>query len=162
LIEGMNNNQSVNALLGFQFEKGLHERYREAEMDKFIQPLRKRYPLKQKVEDTAQDQAAYESLVIDGLALLEQCQEQVNWEELKVLTCLGDLSAADFPATLDNLINNLVSVASVRAASKKIIIEDIDRMADAFDALGDLTLSESVYQIVQGNHVRAAAVLDAL
>ncbi|MET0244320.1 MAG: hypothetical protein ABW174_12660, partial [Flavitalea sp.] len=28
LIEGLNNNQSVNALLGFQFEKALHERFR--------------------------------------------------------------------------------------------------------------------------------------
>jgi hypothetical protein len=162
LIEGMNNNQSVNALLGFQFEKGVHERYREAEMDKFIQPLRKKFPLKQKVEEIAQDQAAYESLVIDGLALLELCQETVNWDELKDIKTLGELLTDNFPAELDAIINGLVAIPATRATSKKIIIEEIDRMADCFDALGDLALSESVYQIVQGNHVRAAAVLDAL
>lgn len=162
LIEGLNNNQSVNALLGFQFEKGLHERYREAEMDKFIQPLRKKFPLKQKVEETAQEQASYESLVVDGLALLEKCQELVNWDELKDIQTLGELLETNFPADLDALINGLVPAGPVRIKSRKIIIEEIDRMADAFDALGDLALSESVYQIVQGNHVRAAAVLEAL
>ncbi|MGZ5245714.1 MAG: hypothetical protein ACXWV5_01410 [Flavitalea sp.] len=162
LIEGLNNNQSVNALLGFQFEKGLHERYREAEMDKFIQPLRKKFPLKQKVEETAQEQATYESLVVDGLALLEKCQDLVNWDELKDIQTLGELLENNFPADLDTLVNGLVPSGPLRVTSRKIIIEEIDRMADAFDSLGDLALSESVYQIVQGNHVRAAAVLEAL
>jgi hypothetical protein len=35
-------------------------------------------------------------------------------------------------------------------------------MADAFDALGDVAISESVYQMVLGNHVRASAMLTAL
>src|SRR5690606_12168234 len=86
----------------------------------------------------------------------------VNWDELKDVQTLGALLAGSFPPVLDTLINSLVPAGPVRVKSKQIIIEEIDRMADCFDALGDLALSESVYQIVQGNHVRAAAVLDAL
>ena len=39
---------------------------------------------------------------------------------------------------------------------------EIDRMADALDALGDVAVSESVYQVVQGNYVRASAMVNSL
>jgi hypothetical protein len=42
------------------------------------------------------------------------------------------------------------------------LVRGIDTVADALDALGDLTLSEAVHQIVRGNHERASAVLAAL
>ena len=42
------------------------------------------------------------------------------------------------------------------------MLRGIDSIADALDALGDLTTSETVHQLVRGNHARAAAVLAAL
>ncbi len=45
LIEGIRNGQSLGALLGYQFERGLHDDYALAEVDKFIYPLRKAFPL---------------------------------------------------------------------------------------------------------------------
>src|SRR6202007_649281 len=45
LIEGIRNGQSLGALLGYQFELGLHDSYNLAEVDKFIYPLRLKFPL---------------------------------------------------------------------------------------------------------------------
>ena len=44
----------------------------------------------------------------------------------------------------------------------EIIVAALDRMADTVDAVSDLVLTEGMYQIVRGNHPRAAAVLSAL
>src|SRR5436189_977002 len=45
LIEGIRNGQSLGALLGYRFERGLHDDFTFAEVDKFIYPLRKAFPL---------------------------------------------------------------------------------------------------------------------
>ena len=50
----MRNGQSIGALLGYQFERGLHDSYGLAEVDKFIYPLRKAFPL---VADSLDDDA---------------------------------------------------------------------------------------------------------
>ena len=38
----------------------------------------------------------------------------------------------------------------------------LEALDDAIDAIGDLGLAESIYQVVQGNPVRAGAILDAI
>src|SRR5262249_52167230 len=45
LLEGIRNGQNLGALLGYRFERGLHDEHRVAEVDKFIYPLRKAFPL---------------------------------------------------------------------------------------------------------------------
>ena len=45
LIEGIRNGQSLGALLGYRFERGLHDSYTLAEVDQFIYPMRKAFPL---------------------------------------------------------------------------------------------------------------------
>src|SRR5262249_21330714 len=45
LLEGIRNGQSLGALLGYRFERGLHDEHGLAEVDKFIYPLRKAFPL---------------------------------------------------------------------------------------------------------------------
>ena len=164
LISGMANGQSVGALLGFQFERGLHERYKEVELDKFIQPFRKAFPLKQQVEETADSNAAtYESLTVDGNALLQVVYDALNWFELKSEKTIGELLKEDNLASVPSIKKVITDVKPGAGATIfNPIIEEIDRMADALDALGDLATSESVYQIVKGNYVRAAAVLEAL
>ncbi len=42
------------------------------------------------------------------------------------------------------------------------LLRAIDELANAVDALADLTTAEAVHQIVRGNHPRAAAVLPAM
>ena len=60
------------------------------------------------------------------------------------------------------LREDLVEANGGGDAELTAIISEIDQIADAFDAIGDLVTSESVYQIVQGIHVRAAAIVKAL
>lgn len=45
IIEGIRGGQSLATLLGYEFERGLHDRYQMAECDRFIYPLRLVFPL---------------------------------------------------------------------------------------------------------------------
>ena len=165
LIEGIANGQELGAILGYQFEKGLHERYLEVELDKFIQPFRKAFPLTVPVaedinlEDTAD---AIESNVVNGLDLLNKLFEATETLDFAAQSTLYDVLTRDHFLYCPDWLSDLVTGNGGGDAELTAVIREIDHMADAFDALGDLALSESVYQIVQGNHVRAAAVVEAL
>ena len=167
LIEGIRNGQELGAILGFQFERGLHDKYKTMELDKYIQPLRKAFPLQQKVDETANGEPTYISLVVNGAAILDKVHAAVDWPSNPAIKdeTIGDLLRANnyskFPKEISDVIDaNLFGDDKFKTYN--LIVEEIDRMADAFDALGDLAISESVYQMVMGNHVRASAMLTAL
>ncbi|NUT49844.1 MAG: hypothetical protein HOV94_21410, partial [Saccharothrix sp.] len=44
ILQGVRGGQPLGALLGYRFERGLHDRHRLAEVDSFIFPLRKAFP----------------------------------------------------------------------------------------------------------------------
>jgi hypothetical protein len=75
-IEGIRAGQQLGALLGYQLERGLHDRHADAEVDRFIYPLRKAFPLvadhlTDTVSDDADDIALVEARnVVDGFALV--------------------------------------------------------------------------------------------
>src|SRR5205823_2942871 len=78
LLEGIRNGQSLGALLGYQFERGLHDAYAMVEVDKFIFPLRKAFPLVADSLSTTKTppdvpiEAIEASNVLDGRKLLAQ------------------------------------------------------------------------------------------
>ena len=80
IIEGMRSGQSLTALLGYQLERGMHDRH-DVEVDEFIFDLRKAFPLganlmsTTKVEDLDQIQKIEARNVIDGVALIEQIKK---------------------------------------------------------------------------------------
>lgn len=164
LIEGVKNGQEIAAILGYQLERGLHERYQDAEMDKFIYPLRKKFPLRPDINVVANDDN-YNPHVVHGNDLLDLIDDHLesltfpkNLSLFEVLFDGGNMNTTRCPKVLKDIILD-------NGGGKpewKILLQEIDRMADSFDALGDLAISESVYQIAQGNHVRAGAVLEAL
>ena len=161
LLDGLQHGLEMGAVLGFQFERGLHERYLGlgVELDEFIQPLRKQYPLTVPVGEAADNhQPDYQSQVLNGQALLKAVLAAVHWDDLPEEIPLRQLLTRNNFAQCPPLLSKLTGDKKKLTA----IISEVDRMADAFDALGDLVMSESVYQIVQGNHVRAAAVLESL
>lgn len=171
LIEGMRNGLELGAILGFQFERGLHDRYQTVELDKFIQPFRKAFPLQQKVEEAANGtEPAYISLVVNGSAMLDLVYDTINWldydnnasKDKTVGDLLKENNFNKLPSKVKETIDGALAAGDDKNEVYNAIIEEIDRMADAFDALGDVAISESVYQMVLGNHVRAAAVLSAL
>jgi len=170
LLEGVRSGLEVGAILGFQFERGLHERYRDqdhVELDKYILPFRKAFPMRVPIVDEDRvnpDMPTPSTQVVNGLQLLDTVQAVVKTLDFATNTSLYVLMTQNNFQHCPPVIKGVITTTSPLNvdAALRVILKEIDRMADCLDALADLSLSEGVYQIVQGNHVRAAAVLNAL
>jgi hypothetical protein len=138
--EGIRSGQSLGALLGYRFERGVHDRTPALALDQFIFAIRRRYPLLADQLHPADASAPIDALearnVVDGAALVEASRT------LGYPYDVPDLPPPDSPPG-------------------RAIREEVDRIADSLDAVADLGLAESVFQVVQGNYDRARAVLEA-
>jgi hypothetical protein len=146
LLEGVRSGQGLADLLGYRFERGLHDRHNLAEVDRFILDLRRAFPLRgdhlksTKPPEGVSIEAIEARNVMDGLALVEHIKAIGN----KTYPFnRNDLPPIQTQAELDAI--NL----------------EVDRLLEAHDAIADLTLSEGVYQAMLGNYDRVAATLDA-
>lgn len=153
IIEGIQGGQSLSALLGYQFERGLHDRT-DAEVDAFIFELRNAFPLvAKKFKETAPaaEDAEYKSIdqieaknVMDGVAFLEYIEEA---------------GIKTYPFNLNNPPFNL-DMPSASTEQQNAINQEVLKLIETNDAMADLALAESVHQVVLGNYERAAATLD--
>jgi hypothetical protein len=137
LLEGVQAGQSLNALLGYLFEEGMHL----LQLDKYVQPFRDRFPVvgNKLTPSSAASEAVAASNVVDGVAL------RTAWDT-GVLPTGGDWGA------------NLPGAG----ADQNAVIGVLQQLDDYADALGDLSLSEAVFQIMRGNFGRAGTLLDAI
>jgi len=164
LLNGIRNGQDAAAILGYQFERGLHERYLHIplELDQYIYDFREEFPLSVPVDGNVSLGEAQLTNVVNGIELLETAQEFID--DQGGPPNLGDSIYQSLKAYENawwtHVKNSNISAAT--PAKKDAMLKEIDRMADAFDALGDICISESVYQVAQGNHVRASAIMDKL
>jgi hypothetical protein len=146
LLEGIRAGQGLADLLGYQFERGLHDRHGLAEVDQFILKLRRVFPLRADHLKSTQPapgvsiEAIEARNVIDGLALVQQMKTPGN---------------GTYPFGKEGLPTTL-SQAQLDA-----INAEAERLVDSHDAVADLALSEGVYQAVLGNYDRAASTYDA-
>lgn len=164
LLNGIRNGQDAAAILGYQFERGLHERYLHIplELDEYIYDFREEFPLTVPVDDSVTLGEAVLTSVVNGMELLETAQELVELEGGP--PNLGDSlyqSLKAYETAWWAHVGN-ANISSASAAKRDAMLKEIDRMADAFDAFGDLCVSESVYQVAKGNHIRASAIMDKL
>lgn len=136
LIDGVRGGQSLGSLLGYRFERGLHER----RLDKFIPAFRTIAPgsaeLVSKDEPhalTDAEKAKLKELLLDGLKLQEV---SIDWtsEDLRKAT----------------------------TEEKAELQRELSRLAEAVDAVADLALAESVHHAIRGDHARAGATLEAI
>jgi hypothetical protein len=139
LIGGVQQGQSLNALLGYLFEEAMHE----SGLDKYIQAFRNAYPVvgAKLTPASAPSEALAASNVVDGLALRTawdkgQLAAGQNWGQ--------DLPAANAPAVQNSVIS---------------ILKTLD---DYADALGDVSMAEAVFQIMRGNFSRGGGLMDAI
>jgi len=145
LIEGVRNGQSLGALLGYQLERGLHDSSGLAEVDQFVYPLRKAFPLvADRLDDTAEPadvpiEALEARNVLDGLAFVRHVAQP---------------GRRSYPFGLADL-------PSASTSQREAIDRQVDRLLDAHDAIADLALAEGVHQAVLGNTDRVASTLDA-
>jgi hypothetical protein len=144
MIEGVRNGQSMAALLGYQLERGLHDRH-DVEVDEFIFDLRKAFPLvanrmvPTKKEGVDKIQKIEARNVVDGLKLVNHVRET---------------GKTGYPFGKPGL-------PPVDSKRETAINEEVKRLLDINDAVADLAMAEGVHQAVQGNFDRAAATLDA-
>ena len=137
LLEGLAGGQSMAALLGYRFERALRDRA----LSQHILELRRAFPLLpagRNAGDEAKEAIAARN-VIDGVRLVAEYREKG----------IGHIAASVLP---------LVLAASERATIGKII----DELSDQLDAVSDLLLAESVFQVAGGNMDGAGAAMVAL
>lgn len=144
-LEGVRNGQELGALLGYQLERGLHDRYNDLTLNQYITNFRGRYPL---VADKITPDPSSSPIetkearnVLDGYALAEA----------------AILREPRLPYPYD--VPGLPDPNSPQAAS---IQKEVTRLGDSLDAVADLLLAESVYQMAQGNFERSGASLQTL
>ena len=139
LLDGVAQGQPLAALLGYRFERAL--RSHSLLLAKYILPFRRLVPLR--APDSASTAPATPSEnvsardVVDGVALLER------WSTDR-----------------DGMFNALVPAPA--ADDRQVLSAVLDGLADAYDAVADVMVAESVHQTVLGNGERAGAVLAAL
>ena len=148
-IEGMNNGQELGALLGYQFERGLHDHGIEHDpnnpqlnLDAYILDIRLKYPLVSgqvtNTSGTTNIETAEAYNVVNGLELVENSQNP----------------SSDYPYGVTGLPGSGVK--------KNAIIEEVEKLHDALDGINDLLMSEAMHQVVLGNYPKASAVLKAM
>lgn len=141
LINGIREGQTLGALLGYQFERQLHE----MKLDRYIDRFRAEFPpVANKVTPPTQEESS-ETIaarnVVDGLALARWWENQRDNPTVFITTAHKELfqlinRRAALSQALDSLVNNL-------------------------DAVCDTLLYESTFQAAQGRLERAGAAIDA-
>ena len=136
-LDGVRQGQRLGALLGFHFEEGLHDRG----LDAFVPAFRDAFPLTPPVTDPNPTQpASFVSApnVVDGVALQDaRARHRLD---------LGGAWGAGLPST---------------QADQSRTVEVLSELDDVMDAISNLSVAESVFQVMRGNSARAGGLLDA-
>jgi hypothetical protein len=137
LLGGVQEGQSLNALLGYMFEDALSS----LGLKVYIQPFRNAYPVvgNQLTPSSAPAESVGASNVVDGLAL------RTAWDNGQLPA--GGAWGPGLPAA---------------GPDQNSVIGILETLDDAADALGDLSISEAVFQIVRGNFGRGGGLMDAI
>lgn len=144
ILQGIRNGQTLEALLGYQFERGLHDRGSQHDslkkLNEYIYDFRDAFKMEQHFVQQEGTDTVTETIpannVVNGVKLAE--------------TALSFPYGATGPVT------------AASTDEKAAIEEEKDKLDDTLDAIKDLLLSESVYQTVLGNADRTGAVMNAL
>ncbi len=155
VIEGIRNGQNLASLLGYQFERGLHDRYAFAESDQFIYPLRLVFPLYTRPEelpDGVPIEAVEARNVVNGLNFIRHIKNAAPGNKKYPF---------GFPISVIGVPPLVPSLPPATPAQQDAINAEVDRLLDIYDALADLAIAEGVHQVAMGNYDRAAATLDA-
>lgn len=137
LLDGVRSGQPLGALLGYRFERALHDRG----LDVFIDAFRRIVPIRStRVDEAGQAvESVFATHVVDGLELVRRTRTPAD--RASMFQFAGALAHIPVPPIMN---------------------VELDALAGSVDALSDALLAESVHHVVRGNPSRAAATLDAL
>lgn len=138
LLQGVQRGQSLNALLGYLFEAGLDA----LGLNQYTQPFRDRFPVvgTKLTPSSAPTESIAASNVVDGLTL------RTAWDT-------GQLAAGQ---------NWGAGLPAAGSADQTNVIGLLETIDDYSDALGDLSMAETVFQIIRGNFPRSGSLMDAI
>ncbi|MFC0506522.1 hypothetical protein [Micromonospora costi] len=139
LLDGIRQGQDLAALLGYRFERGLHDDPGTVPLDAYIARFRQLAPIRlTRVDaDRGPTEVVAAHDVVDGLELHRLWKAgRIDWN--------GDPELPD-----------------VGSGDHRRLLAVLAALDDAVDALSDALLAESVHHAVQGNPMRAGATLDA-
>ncbi|WP_406088855.1 hypothetical protein [Streptomyces sp. NBC_01013] len=141
LLGGVRRGQNLGALLGYRFERALHDAVLDREKDKF----RRTFPAPVAPEPATgqpdpelwkrSSEAIAARNVVDGIAL----------------------ARAHAAGTVDTLL-----ARRRLPTADPLVLPLLNDLVDALDAVSDLLLAESVHQLVGGNPMRAGLAADSL
>lgn len=143
LVEGLRNGQSLEVLLGYLFERGLHEWSTRAVnpviLNDLVPLFRSAFPIKktrvpQQGNTTGPEETIEDFHVVDGLAL----------------------------ARLQTAFPYGITFPPLDAAKIAAIGQEKRNIENTLDALRDLLMSETAYQLALGNFDRASAVMQSI
>lgn len=138
IFQGVKNGQKLAALLGYEFERALHES--SEELDKYIYPFRSKYKLEVLTEDYDGAIDTVSAInVLNGSSILEDYKTSNNGDGVFLTIEIDE-------------------VATEREAIKK----ELNRLLGILDAIGDLAVSEGIFQIVNNNYEAANALSSSL
>jgi hypothetical protein len=142
LLEGIRNGQSLEVLLGVQFERGLHDcTTRPVDpviLDRYKPAFRTAFPIRRTRVPQAADAEG-------GAAIVTEDHEVVNGLDLAT-------TELAFPYGVDGL-------AGATAAERSAIEHEREEIANTLDSLRDVLTAEAAYQLALGNFDRAAAIV---
>jgi hypothetical protein len=144
ILDGIRNGQRLEVLLGYQFERGLHDHASAnpnlARLNEHIYAFRDVFRIPQhfiQQQGTTTMETIEATNVVNGLLLAE--------------TKTAYPYGAVIPPPADAAHDPRVAIEAEK-----------NRLEDSLDAIKDLLLSESVYQLAHGNVDRAGAILNAM
>jgi hypothetical protein len=137
LFEGIKNGQRLEVLLGYQFERALHDattRNPATNLNQYIQAFRNRFE-------------------IENLSIPQQgsAEAQETIDSYPVVNGLKILKAT----------NEVIQALVTHPAHKPLVLAIKDELANTLDACNDLLVTEAAFQITQGNRDRTSGVLNS-
>lgn len=144
IMDGIRNGQSLETLLGYQFERGMHQwstkKVNPVILNQLKPDFRKAFPIKktkvpQEGKTTGPEEITEQYEVVNGLALANVI--------------------LPFPFGIPNL--PVLSPSQIKALE-----QEKNQLKNTLDAVKDLLTAESAYQMASGNFDRAAAVMQSI
>ncbi|MBO4209055.1 hypothetical protein [Micromonospora echinofusca] len=139
LLAGMRSGQALGELLGYRFERGLHD-HPQGPLDQHVPTFRAVAPVRAHRVDPAPDDTVTIASVEESTAVTDGLELHRLHRAGALTDLLDALPGADRPAV------------------EQVLAE----LADLVDAVADVLLAEGVHQLAAGDANRAAAATDVL
>ncbi|MBA5793514.1 hypothetical protein H1R17_09570 [Flavobacterium sp. xlx-214] len=141
LMEGVRNGQNLGVLLGYEFER----KFREITNNQFyvnqpIYNLRKSYPLDKFVVEVSPDPETVEKI---------SSRSVVNGDKLIELMKKGK-------------IQEIIISSGVKDDLREALVKAVNWIWNLADAVADISITEGIFQIVQGNTIKGGSSANAV